>query len=151
MFYPLQTFSKDRELTFKSIPICLEAQHKEDLDLLKDVGAALSDHVEVIDSQKRAKLHLAAVFVNNFVNHLYAIGHKLLDEESLSFDLLKPLIQETANKINTITPSKAQTGPAIRNDLKTIEKHLHLLKNNSDKEIYRMLSNIISKSYGKEL
>ncbi len=151
VFYPLQSFSKERELSFKTIPICLETEHQDDLDLLKEVGLALSDHVEVIDSQKRATLHLAAVFVNNFVNHLYAIGHDLLKEESLSFDLLKPLIHETADKINNINPSKAQTGPAIRNDLKTIEKHIHLLKNNSDKEAYRMFSTIISKSYGKEL
>jgi len=151
VFYPLQTFSKEMNLNFRTIPICLEAEHHKDLDLLKEVGHALSDQVEVIDSQKRATLHLAAVFVNNFVNHLYAIGYDLLDKESLPFDLLKPLIHETANKIDSISPSSAQTGPAIRNDQKTIEKHLHLLKNNSNKEIYRMFSTFISKSYGKEL
>jgi predicted short-subunit dehydrogenase-like oxidoreductase (DUF2520 family) len=151
VFYPLQTFSKDRELNFRTIPICLEAEQNEDLKILKEVGYALSDRVEIIDSQKRATLHLAAVFVNNFVNHLYTIGHNLLDDESLSFDLLKPLIKETANKIDSISPSEAQTGPAIRNDRKTIENHLHLLQNNMDRDIYRMLSTIISKSYGKEL
>jgi predicted short-subunit dehydrogenase-like oxidoreductase (DUF2520 family) len=151
VFYPLQTFSKDKELNFRTIPICLEAEQIEDLELLKELGFELSDRVEVIDSQKRATLHLAAVFVNNFVNHLYTIGHNLLDDVSLSFDLLKPLIIETANKIDCIPPSEAQTGPAIRNDQKTIENHLHLLKNNTDKEIYQMLSTIISKTYGKEL
>jgi predicted short-subunit dehydrogenase-like oxidoreductase (DUF2520 family) len=151
VFYPLQTFSKERQLDYKTIPICLEAEHKEDLDLLKEIGLELSDHVEIIDSQKRATLHLAAVFVNNFVNHLYTIGYDLLEQESLSFDLLKPLINETANKINSIPPIEAQTGPAIRNDQKTIQNHLHLLNNNSDKDLYRMLSTIISKFYGKEL
>jgi predicted short-subunit dehydrogenase-like oxidoreductase (DUF2520 family) len=151
VFYPLQTFSKDRELDFRTIPVCLEAEYDEDLELLKEVAYSISDHVELIDSENRARLHLAAVFVNNFVNHMYRVAYDILAEESLSFDLLKPLIIETANKIELMSPSEAQTGPAKRHDIKTMENHLHLLKNLSDKEIYRMLSTIISKSYGKEL
>lgn len=151
VFYPLQTFSKNRNLNFKEVPICIESGTNEDLDLLMEIGNNISDHVEVIDSEKRAKLHLAAVFVNNFVNHLYKIGQNLLEKDSLSFDLLKPLIKETSSKVMQIEPEEAQTGPAMRNDLKTIENHLNLLNNNTNKEIYQLLSKTIKQTYGKEL
>ena len=140
VFYPLQSFSKTRRVNFRTIPICIEAEDKKDLELLFRLGTGIADVVVEIPSEKRAKLHLAAVFVNNFVNHLYHVGSEILGEENLPFSLLKPLILETALKIEHLSPQKAQTGPAKRRDFKTIEKHLHLLKDNSHKEIYQLFT-----------
>jgi predicted short-subunit dehydrogenase-like oxidoreductase (DUF2520 family) len=151
IFYPLQTFSKQREVDFKDIPICIEAENPNDLDLLRKLGETISEYVVEISSEKRTKLHLAAVFVNNFVNHLYEIGSEILKHEDLPFDLLKPLIAETASKIETLPPEEAQTGPAKRNDQKTIEKHLHLLADSPNKKIYELFTEQLNQKYGKEL
>lgn len=151
VFYPLQTFSRQRKVDFNQIPVCIEAENQADLDLLRKMGKAISEKVVEISSEKRAKLHLAAVFVNNFVNHLYKIGSEILIDEQIPFDLLKPLILETAKKIETLTPEEAQTGPAKRNDKKTIEKHLHLLKKREHKEIYNLLTAHLNQNYGKKL
>lgn len=140
IFYPLQTFSKQRNLSFQKIPICIEADDPKDLLLLKKLGEGISKTVVEVSSEKRAKLHVAAVFVNNFVNFLYHVGENILSEEDISFDLLKPLIMETAEKVETLSPRAAQTGPAKRNDTKTISKHLELLDNSPYKEIYEMFS-----------
>jgi predicted short-subunit dehydrogenase-like oxidoreductase (DUF2520 family) len=146
VFYPLQTFSKNREVNFNNIPICVEATEPRDLKLLMNLGKSLSEKVVEVNSEERSKLHLAAVFVNNFVNHLYAIGDDILGKNELSFDLLHPLIEETANKIKTLAPSKVQTGPARRGDQKTIEKHLHLLKEGPKSDLYQQLTASIRKS-----
>ncbi len=151
IFYPIQTFSKERGLDFKNIPICIEAENSKDLELLLRVGKTISENVVEISSEKRAKLHLAAVFVNNFTNHLYQIGSEILKEEDLPFDLLKPLISETASKIETLSPEKAQTGPAKRNDIKTIEKHLHLLGDSSYRKFYELFTEELKQKYGKKL
>ena len=143
VFYPLQTFSKERKLSFINIPICIEANSETDRILLKKLGKSISEKVKEIDSNERANLHLAAVFVNNFVNFLYQIGSDLLKEHKLSFDLLKPLIKETANKIEYLSPEIAQTGPAKRNDQNTIEKQLLLLKESPFRELYKELSKAI--------
>ncbi len=151
IFYPLQTFSKTRKVDFKNIPICIEAENPKDLDLLRRLGETISENVVEIPSEKRAKLHLAAVFVNNFTNHLYQIGSKILKEEDLPFDLLKPLISETASKIETLSPEEAQTGPAKRNDIKTIEKHLHLLGDSPYRKFYELFTEELKQNYGKKL
>lgn len=139
-FYPLQTFSKQREVDFENIPICLEAENEADLKLLRILGESISKNVTEISSEKRAKLHMAAVFVNNFTNYLYRIGSEILKEDDLPFDLLKPLILETALKIETLSPEEAQTGPAKRNDIKTIEKHLSLLINPEHRKFYELFT-----------
>jgi len=151
VFYPLQTFSKERAVDFKNIPICIEAENTKDLELLRNLGETISEKVVGITSENRAKLHLAAVFVNNFTNHLYQIGSEILKDNDLPFDLLKPLIVETASKIETLSPEEAQTGPAKRNDLKTIEKHLHLLENSRYRKLYELLTEEIKQNYGKKL
>jgi predicted short-subunit dehydrogenase-like oxidoreductase (DUF2520 family) len=109
------------------------------------LGGTISKNVVEISSEKRAKLHLAAVFVNNFVNYLYQIGSEVLKKGNLPFELLKPLIAETASKIETLSPEEAQTGPAKRNDKKTIEKHLHLLENSDFKEFYELFTKALKK------
>lgn len=140
VFYPLQSFSKQRKVEFKNIPICIEAKNAEDIRLLRKLGSEISENVVDISSEQRAKLHIAAVFVNNFTNYLYTIGNNILKEEDLSFDLLKPLIKETAYKIEILSPKAAQTGPAKRNDIKTIEKHLQLLGDSTYNEFYRLFT-----------
>jgi predicted short-subunit dehydrogenase-like oxidoreductase (DUF2520 family) len=150
VFYPLQTFSKDRKLLFKDIPICIEANTQENLNLLDKLALRISDKRYFINSFQREKLHIAAVFVNNFVNHLYHTANDLCDDNHVSYEILKPLIIETANKIKEIPPEKAQTGPARRGDQKTINKHLKEL-NEKQQEIYKLLSNSISDTYGKKL
>ncbi|SRX56056.1 Rossmann-like and DUF2520 domain-containing protein [Aequorivita sp. CIP111184] len=151
IFYPLQTFSKERAVSFKTIPICIETENSQDLDLLRKLGETISENVVEISSEKRAKLHLAAVFVNNFTNYLYQIGREILKNEDLPFDLLKPLISETASKIETLSPEEAQTGPAKRNDIKTIEKHLHLLGDSPYRKFYELFTEELKHNYGKKL
>ncbi len=141
VFYPLQTFSKDREINFSKVPLCLEASSVENLELLKALAISLTDHIYFIDSLQRKKLHLAAVFACNFPNFLYSIAKDLLDENGLSFEIIKPLIIETAEKAKAIPPSKAQTGPAFREDQKIMDNHLQMLENHEEfQEVYELLS-----------
>jgi len=127
VFYPLQTFSKSKKVDFSEIPICIESSHLSNFLKLENLGERISNSVNQINSDERKTLHLAAVFVNNFVNHFYAIGADLLHDKKLDFELLKPLIRETAEKIQTMNPFDAQTGPAKRNDQSILHTHLKML------------------------
>ena len=150
VFYPLQTFSKDKAVNFKTIPICLEAENEKDLQTLNQIANAISDAVYEINSEQRKALHVAAVFVNNFVNHLYQMGNEICDNNNVPFDILKPLIQETANKIVSLSPKEAQTGPAKRNDITTIEAHQQFLTDENQSTIYTLLTQSIQNN-GKKL
>ena len=150
VFYLLQTFSKDREVDFSTIPVCIEATQVKDELLLENLAKAISENCYHINSEQREKLHLAAVFVNNFVNHLYNIGYDICTENSIPFDILKPLIQETAAKITLLQPFDAQTGPAKRNDTITIKKQTAMLSE-IEQEIYTLLTKSIHRTYGKKL
>ncbi|WP_396150166.1 Rossmann-like and DUF2520 domain-containing protein [Flavobacterium sp.] len=143
VFYPLQTFTKNKAVNFKEIPICLEAEKENDFKIIKIVAETISTVVQSISSEQRKALHVAAVFVCNFVNHLYKIGNAICEENQLSFDLLKPLIQETAQKIIQLTPENAQTGPAKRNDTATINSHLNFLTYENQKAIYKLITKSI--------
>ena len=150
VFYPLQTFTKNNAVDFKIIPICIESQNASDYQLLQNVAQAISDSVFAINSEQRKALHVAAVFVNNFTNHLYKIGNDICIENNVPFEILKPLIQETAEKITQLSPNKAQTGPAIRNDIETINAHLSFLSDENQKNIYNILTQSIQNN-GKKL
>lgn len=143
VFYPLQTFTKGKKVDFTPIPICLEAENEQDYQLLEQLGNSISKKVFNINSEQRKSLHVAAVFVCNFVNHLYQIGNKICEANQIPFKILHPLIQETAQKILELTPKEAQTGPALRNDTQTIEKHLDFLSNENYKTIYQLLTQSI--------
>ncbi|WP_163718759.1 Rossmann-like and DUF2520 domain-containing protein [Mangrovibacterium lignilyticum] len=148
VFYPLQTFSKQRELEFSEIPICLEASSPEILDRLKELAYCLSNKVEEIDSAQRQSLHLAAVFTCNFVNHFYYLGNQIVQNNGIDFELLKPLIQETAAKVMEIDPFDAQTGPAKRFDEAIINKHLNFLEGQPElQEIYSFVSRSIFQAH----
>jgi len=151
VFYPLQSFTKGKTVDFSSIPICIEAEEKESLETLRTLANSISENVHHIDSEQRKKLHLAAVFVNNFTNYLFSIGEELCLEEGLSFDLLKPLISETADKIQAMSPKEAQTGPARRNDTKSMDSHLELLSKKEHIALYKLLSQAIKQAHEEEL
>ncbi|MFD2587135.1 Rossmann-like and DUF2520 domain-containing protein [Croceitalea marina] len=151
VFYPLQTFSPKKEVDFSSIPICIEADTLQDLKILEVLAHKISERVHLVSSAQREKLHLAAVFVNNFTNHMYVIGQEICSKEELPFDLLKPLISETANKLRFLSPDKAQTGPAKRNDILTMQKHLDALENPIQKKLYQLISESIKEQNEKKL
>ena len=141
---------EEKPIDFKSVPICLEAENEKDVQTLKQLAHSISNAVYEINSEQRKALHVAAVFVNNFVNHLYQVGNEICDANAIPFAILKPLIQETANKIATLSPKNAQTGPAKRNDLKTIAAHEEFLKNENQAAIYKLLTQSLQNN-GKKL
>jgi len=150
VLYPLQTFSKNKAVDFSQIPICVEAINAEvEKELLK-IAHLLTEKTYILNSEKRKKLHLAAVFACNFSNYMYDIAYDIVMSAGIDFEILKPLIAETADKIKTMTPKEAQTGPAVRYDENTINKHLTLLNRKKYlKEIYKVLSKGIHKRHGK--
>ncbi len=147
VFYPLQTFSKNREVDFRAIPIFIEAHDKTDSDILASAAERITDSVYQADSNQRKQLHLAAIFANNFTNHMYRLAASLVEKNGLPFDALKPLITETAAKIQSLHPADAQTGPAVRNDRSTIESHIAMLDDASIQEIYKLISDDIHAHY----
>ncbi|CAM1365565.1 conserved hypothetical protein [Tenacibaculum litopenaei] len=148
VFYLLQSFSKAKEVDFSDVPFCLEAPNPDDFALLKTLAECIGSKIYAINSEQRRYLHVAAVFVNNFTNHLYKIGYDICNRYAVPFEVLHPLIGETAAKIQNLAPESAQTGPAKRNDEKTIQKHLNLLTQ-EQQEIYQLLTDSIRN--GKKL
>ncbi len=147
VFYPLQTFSKFATLDIKKTPICIEASDENTEKLLEKIAFSICENVAFYDSNDRKILHLAAVFACNFTNHLYAISYDLLEQNGLSFELLKPLIEATTQKALSVShPKIAQTGPANRKDFSTIQNHLELLKQHPTMtNLYKLLSENIIK------
>lgn len=145
VLYPLQTFSKTRTLNISDVPIFIESNRPDKIEKIEQLARSISPKVEYLSSEKRKYLHLSAVFACNFVNHLYALSEEILKEQHIRFDVLKPLILETADKIQSMSPHEAQTGPAVRNDTSIIEKHLEMLDDANYKEIYRLISEQIYK------
>ena len=148
VIYPLQTFSKSSYKDPEKIPFCIEGSNQKSLMILKKLSSTLSKIVYNINSKKRAQIHLAAVFANNFSNYLFVLAEKILNKNKIPFEIIKPLILETAQKVQTNTPGKMQTGPAVRGDVTIIKKHLELLKNFPQMmEIYKLLNKSIEKEY----
>jgi predicted short-subunit dehydrogenase-like oxidoreductase (DUF2520 family) len=144
VFYPLQTFSKNIPVQFDHIPVFIEANSKENEDKLLEIAGKISDHVSVMDSDTRLYLHVSAVFACNFVNHLYAIASEILKKKDIPFDVLKPLILETAEKIQNADPALVQTGPAVRFDRNIISSHIRVLNSLPEfREIYKNMSESI--------
>ena len=147
VLYPLQTFSRSRALDFSHVPLCVEAGSELMLQQVKELAERLSPLVYDVDSIQRKVLHLSAVFACNFVNHMYAIGADILEAAGLDFELLKPLIMETAAKVQHAEPNSVQTGPAIRGDEQTMNRHKELLADRPELvAIYETLSNSIKKT-----
>jgi len=146
IFYPLQTFTKGREVNFRQIPLLIEASDRKSSETLEELGKSICDKVCFSDAEKRRMLHLAAVFVSNFTNHLLTLGKEVSLKTGYDFDILEPLIVETISKALAIGPEKSQTGPAIRNDLNTMEKQFDLLSFSPELQvIYKELTNSIKR------
>ncbi len=145
VFYPVQTFTKEKAVEFKDIPVCLEASSSQVHDVLYSLGRSLGCRMVVLDSEQRKWLHLAAVFANNFTNHMLFQAKAILDAEGIDFNLLKPLAKETIEKAFYMMPELAQTGPARRHDQRTMQAHLEKLQENPElSELYRRISSSIS-------
>jgi predicted short-subunit dehydrogenase-like oxidoreductase (DUF2520 family) len=145
-FYPLQTFSKSKELNYEKIPFFIETESEEDKQILFDLVSKISQNVMESSHEKRKYIHLTAVFACNFVNHLFARAKEVSDSQEIPFDYFLPLIDETVKKIYEIEPKDAQTGPAVRNDVRVLELHEQLLKGES-LEIYKTMNHSIQKMY----
>ena len=143
VLYPMQTFSKSREVDFNSVSFFVEANGKDDLDALMHLASSLSPKVYEATTEQRMSLHVAAVFACNFSNHMYALSARLLEKYGMPFDAMLPLIDETARKVHELSPTDAQTGPAVRRDGNVMDKHLSML---SDEPMLQDLYEKISKS-----
>lgn len=151
VFYPLQTFSKERKADFEKLPICIDGSSETTKNQLLALAKTICPNVYPIDDKQRSVLHVAAVFANNFTNYLIAISEQIIAKENIPFDLLKPLINETVAKINENTPQSMQTGPARRGDYKTLKKHQQYLDKYPDyRKIYELLSNYIQVFYSNK-
>jgi len=149
VFYPLQTFTRGKRVQFDSIPLFVEGSSTEVAMLLLKMGAKLNCDVFELDSKKRFLLHLSAVITNNLTNHLQSISEDILTEIGLDFSVMGPLLQESLEKVLTIGPAKAQTGPAQRADLRILDRHHDYLKseNEATADIYRLISQSILDRY----
>lgn len=148
VLYPLQTFSKSRDINFSEVPVFIESSDSVTTRILTGVAQSISPNVHTINSDQRLRLHISAVFACNFTNLMYVFSEKLIAESGLDFDILKPLVKETAEKVMHITPNAAQTGPAVRYDRNVIDKHLKMLENDPElSEIYKKLSQAIYRNF----
>lgn len=145
VFYPLMTFTKGKKIDLKAVPFCIEATTETAENELVNLADQLSNSVQLVSSEERRVLHLAAVFACNFTNHLWAISQEITEANSLEFDLLKPLIHETFKKaMQAIAIATVQTGPAQRNDRKTIAAHLDLLSEDAElTKMYQLMTRSI--------
>ena len=147
VFYPLQTFSKSKNLDYSKIPFFIDAENENDEEILKNLASKISKNVMIANDEKRKYIHLTAVFACNFVNHLYARAKEISDSQGIPFDYFLPLIDETTQKIHELEPKLAQTGPAIRNDEKVLKLHESLLTDEEKLKIYKTLNESIKKMY----
>lgn len=152
IFYPLQTFSCDRKTEFRGLPFLLESRIHDVNSKLENLARSLGGDVHFVDAERRRIIHLSAVFVCNFTNFMLTAGKDISSRAGLSFELLEPLIKESISKALENGPEKSQTGPAIRNDLNTIEKHLDLLSFSPElQNIYRDVTKAIREYYNKSV
>ena len=147
VFYPLQTFSKSKNLDYSKIPFFIDAENENDEEILKNLASKISKNVMLANDEKRKYIHLTAVFACNFVNHLFARAKEISDSQGIPFDYFLPLIDETTQKIHELEPKLAQTGPAIRNDEKVLKLHESLLTDEEKLKIYKTLNESIKKMY----
>ncbi|NDV96509.1 DUF2520 domain-containing protein [Dysgonomonas sp. 521] len=140
VLYPFQTFSKERSIDWSTVPFFIEASDAGSLQLLKAIASQLSGKVTELSTEDRKYLHLTGVFACNFTNHMYVLSKQILEKINLPFDVALPLIGETADKVHSLSPEKAQTGPAVRYDENVISKHLSLIEDEKIKQIYKLIS-----------
>lgn len=151
VLYPLQTFRKRKPLSITNINFAIESSDKYTLDTLKFICESIHQNYVIVESEQRLALHTTGVLISNFPNFLYVLAYNLLDKYNLSYEIIKPLIRETTDRLEQYHPSEVQTGPAVRGDSEIIKKHLDFLQNLSTDavEIYEILSKAIIKYYNK--
>ncbi len=149
VLYPLQTFSKSRILKYNQIPFFIEASNQNDETILKNICHKISNNVHILSSEQRIKLHLAAIWVNNYTNFNNVIAQEILKEANISLDVMKPLWNETFEKLQTENPIQTQTGPAKRNDINILKKHKALINNDNYKNLYEQYFKTIVAYYHK--
>lgn len=147
VLYPMQTFSKGREVDFSIIPCFIEASDVKTMAVIRTLAESISDKVVEADSERRKKLHLAAVLACNLANHCYRLAERVLEEEETDFGLFLPLIEETARKVRYLSPREAQTGPMVRYDTNVMEMQLSLLPDERTRQIYRLMAESIHADY----
>ncbi len=143
VLYPMQSFSKTRNVNFKVIPCFTEANDSKSMKVIRDIAESISDEITDADTEKRKKIHLAAVMASNLANHCYRLGEKVLETAGIDFNILLPLILETARKVTEMSPRDAQTGPMVRYDTGVMSKQIKLLEDERTREIYRLMAESI--------
>lgn len=152
VFYPLQTLSRQTKVDFRYVPILVEGNNEAVTAKLLELASSISDNVHKVDEQQRQWIHIAAVFANNFTNHLFTLSEGILKDKGLTFDILRPLIFKSIQNLQEHSPAAIQTGPAARNDQQTIQKHLELLKGDKNlHDLYELLTNSIIASQNRKL
>ena len=147
VLYPMQTFSKHRRVSFREIPCFVEASGEAELAVVRELAEGVSEHVVDCDSEKRKKMHLAAVLACNLTNHCYRLAERVLEREQIDFGLFLPLIEETARKVKTMSPKDAQTGPMVRYDQSVMAMQMAMLPDERTREIYRLMAESIHEDY----
>jgi len=150
VFYPLYSFTKNAALNWSEVPILIEAKTKEDEAVLRTIASCLTQHIFDIPSNKREKLHAAAVMVNNFTNHLYTLAYEHAAQHELPVEILHAIMRQGPGKAIDLGPKKAQTGPALRFDTPTLEKHMDSIKDQDVQTLYKLLSASIQKHHPKD-
>ena len=150
VFYPLYSFTKDAALNWSEVPFLIEARTKEDEAVLRAIASCLTQKIFDVPSEKREKLHAAAVMVNNFTNHLYTLAYEHASQNDLPVEILHAIMRQGPDKAIELEPKKAQTGPAVRFDTPTIEKHMASIIDVDTQELYRLLSASIQKHHPKD-
>jgi len=149
VLYPVQSFTKEMDVDLRDTPLGIEANHNQAYTQLASITAKISSKTFPCSSSQRLAIHLAAVFANNFSNALFQVAYELLAQHQLSFDLIRPLIKETAEKVQLRSPEQTQTGPAVRNDKNTMDSHLKFITSHPDWQlIYQKISDLIAKTSG---
>ncbi|MBP5412360.1 MAG: DUF2520 domain-containing protein [Bacteroidales bacterium] len=149
VLYPFQTFNKAKQVDFSAVPVCVEASNAHTLQMLQSIAENIGNFAYNLNMQQRLHLHLAGVIASNFTNALYGLAKEILDKENISFDIIKPLIKETAAKVDYLHPYDAQTGPASRKDWNIINKQIAMLDNDHQRNLYRYLTQTIQEQQSK--
>jgi len=150
VFYPLYSFTKDAALNWSEVPFLIEAKTKQDEAMLRAIASCLTQRIFHVPSEKREKLHAAAVMVNNFTNHLYTLAYEHAGQNDLPVEILHAIMRQGPDKAIELEPKKAQTGPAVRFDTPTIEKHMASITDTDVQDLYRLLSASIQKHHPKD-
>ena len=143
VLYPMQTFSKNRKVDFREIPCFIEASDAETLAVVRQLAERISDHVVDCDSERRKKMHLAAVLACNLTNHCYRLAERVVEAEQIDFHLFQPLIMETARKVAEMSPRDAQTGPMVRNDQEVMSMQMQMLPDRRTRDLYQLMAESI--------